>query len=78
MTPPNDEGKGDRYLDPWEPQDATVEGCSQSAKDASTMVSMSLKENRIRVRVDDQGDGSKKYFVLPEDEDAAREMVERD
>lgn len=72
---PSDETKGDSYLDPWDPQDATVEIWSQPAHDESTMVSMSLKENRIRVRVEGHEDGSKKYLVLPEDENAAREIV---
>jgi hypothetical protein len=39
------------------------------------MVDAALTENRIRVRVDPQEDGSTKYFVLPEDEAAAREIV---
>src|ERR1700676_1648838 len=72
---PSDETKGDSYLDPWDPQDATVEIWSQPAHDESTMVSMALRENRIRVRVEGHEDGSKKYLVLPEDENAAREIV---
>jgi hypothetical protein len=71
---PSDEMKGDSYLVPWDPQDATVEVWSQPAHDEYTMVSMSLKENRIGVRVEGQEDGSKKHFVLPE-ENAARESV---
>jgi hypothetical protein len=67
--------KRDSYLDPWYPEDATVEVHSISPSDLRTMPDMALKENRIRVRVDRQEDGSTKYFVLPEDEARAREIV---
>lgn len=63
------------YLEPWYPEDTTAQVWLQEASDASTMVEMSLKENRIRVRVERQEDGSKKYFVLPEDQADAPEIV---
>ncbi len=39
------------------------------------MIEMSLKENRINYRVEEQGEELKKIFVLPEDETRAREIV---
>jgi hypothetical protein len=65
----------DSYLDPWYPEDATVEVHSKPPSDLSSTIGLALKENRIRVRVDRQEDGSTKYFVLPEDEARAREIV---
>lgn len=63
------------YLDPWYPEDATIEIWQRPADDHSTMVESSLQANCIRAREDAQEDGSKKYFVMPEDADAAREIV---
>ena len=69
------ERKRGSYLDPWYPEDATAEVWMQAPSDNSNMVSMAFKENLIRVRIDVQEEGSKKYFVLPEDEVLAREIV---
>lgn len=72
---PQDPHKRDSYLDPWYPEDATIEVWTQPASDTSSGIELSLKENRIRSRIDLQEDGSKKYFVFPEDEADAREIV---
>ena len=63
------------YLDPWYPEDATIEIWQRPADDHSNMVEKSLQANCIRAREDEQQDGSRKYFVMPEDADAAREIV---
>jgi hypothetical protein len=65
---------GDSYLGKWHPLDATVEVWSQSAENTSSVVELSLKENLIRFRSHSQ-DGTRKFFVLPEDESRAREIV---
>jgi hypothetical protein len=64
----------DSYLGEWYPADATVEVWSQSSEDTSSVVELSLKENLIRFRSQSQ-DGTRKFFVLPEDESRAREIV---
>jgi len=63
------------YLDPWHPEDATVEIWTRSADDDSTTVELSLKANCIRAREEMREDGSKKYFVMHADEAVAREIV---
>jgi hypothetical protein len=64
------------YLKRWYPQDACVEIWAQSATDnISSMLELSLRENCIRFRFERQPDGSRKFFVLPEDEFRAREIV---
>ena len=63
------------YLKHWLPEDAIVEIFSQNAADTSSIVELSLRENLIRYRCDLQKDGSRKFFVLPEDEYRAREIV---
>jgi hypothetical protein len=65
---------GDSYLGKWYPEDATVEVWSQSAANTDSAVELSLKENLIRFRSPSQ-DGTRKFFVLPEDESRAREIV---
>lgn len=72
---PEPANKRDSYLEPWYPEDATVEVYSKSPSNLSSTISLALNENRIRVRVDRHDDGSTKYFVLPEDEARAREIV---
>lgn len=71
---PAEEQKGDSFLDPWYPEDATVEIWSGEGSDQS-LVELSMRENRIRTRVDVQENGSRKCFVLPEDESIARKIV---
>src|SRR6266404_2373752 len=67
--------KGSSYLDPWHPEDATVEVFAETPTFESDLIEMSLKENQIRARIEVQGDGLKKVFVFPEDEPAAREII---
>jgi hypothetical protein len=71
---PSAEHGPDSYSDRWYPEDATVEVWSGEGSKQS-LVEMSLKENRIRTRVDVQESGSRKCFVLPEDESIARRIV---
>jgi acylphosphatase len=64
------------YLKTWYLQDASVEIWAQSATDnISSMLELSLKENLIRFRSEQQPDGLRKFFVLPKDEYIAREIV---
>jgi hypothetical protein len=63
------------YLNPWYPEDASIEIWTRPADEHSTVVESCLQANCIRAREDVQRDGSKKYFVMPEDADAAREIV---
>ncbi len=63
------------YLDPWHPEDACVEIWKQSADYEYSTVELSLKANYIRVREEKQDDGSRKYFVMPEDEAIALEII---
>jgi hypothetical protein len=67
--------KGNSYLGPWYPEDATVEVFRETPTFESGLIEMSLKENEIRARIEVQEDGFKKVFVLPEDEAAAKEIV---
>jgi hypothetical protein len=73
---PDEEASSDSYLNGWYPQDASVEVWAQSARDnISSMLELSLRENFIRFRSERQQDGSRKFFVFPEDEYRAREIV---
>jgi hypothetical protein len=63
----------DRYLDPWYPEDATVEVWFQDAEDLFSGVERSL-DAYIRSRCDSDESGGKKILV-PEDESFAREIV---
>jgi hypothetical protein len=65
----------DRYLDPWYPEDATVEVWSQDAEDLSSGIERSLDANCIHSRCDSYEPGGKKILVRPEDESFAREIV---
>jgi hypothetical protein len=69
------EKENDDYLDDWYPEDATVEVWSEAGNHLTWMIEASLRENRIRSRTDKFDDGSRKVFVLPEDEPRAREIV---
>jgi len=53
------ETKRDTYLDPWYPEDATVEVWSQDGDDLSLGIELSLDANRIHCRCDsdEPGDG---------------------
>jgi hypothetical protein len=63
------------YLRRWRPEDATIKVWSQSASDTSSIVELSLKENLIRFRIERGKDGMRQYFVLPNDEFRAREIL---
>jgi hypothetical protein len=65
----------DTYLDPWYPEDATVEVWSQDGNDLSFGIQLSLDANRIHCRCDSDEPGAKKIYVRPEDESFAREIV---
>ena len=65
----------DTYLDPWSPEDATVEVWSEDADDLSIGIERSLDANYIHSRCDSEQSGAKKIFVRPEDESFAREIV---
>jgi hypothetical protein len=65
----------DTYLDPWYPEDATVEVWFQDAEDLSSGIERALDANYIHSRCDSDESGGKKIFVRPEDESFAREIV---
>lgn len=66
----------DTYLDPWYPEDATVEVWSQDGDDdLSSGIQLSLDANRIHCRCDSDKPGAKKIWVRPEDESFAREII---
>ena len=73
-SPPDEEVRNDSYLEPWYPEDATVEIWSQGGDDISSGIEMALKESLIHCRLD-LHDGVRKVFVMPEDEKRAREIV---
>ena len=61
---------GDGY-----PEDATVEVCFEKVPERTWMIELSLRENRIHTRTDVMDDGSRRVFVMPDDEPMAREIV---
>jgi hypothetical protein len=63
------------YLRRWRHEDATLRIWSQSSSDKSSIVGLSLTENLIRYRTERGKDGMRQYFVLPEDELRAREIL---
>lgn len=65
----------DTYLDPWYPEDATVEVWSQNGDDLSSGIQLALDANSIHSFCDSGGPSSKKIYVKPEDESFAREIV---
>lgn len=67
--------KVDTYLKHWDPEKATVEVWSQDASNRSSIVSLSLTENLIHFRLERLDDGRRKFYVLPEDVDRAREIL---
>ena len=73
-SPPDPEPRNDYYLKHWYPEDATVEIWAQDGDDISDGIAMALKENLIHCRSDHQ-DGIHKAFVLPGDEQRAREII---
>jgi hypothetical protein len=67
--------KSSSYLQRWYPEDATVEVWLQKAEDSSSIVELSLNANLMHFRSEPQDDGSRKFFVFPEDADRALEIV---
>jgi hypothetical protein len=61
--------------DNWNPQDATVEVWAESGEETTWMIEASLRENNIYSRTDVLEDGSRKVFVMPNEEARAREIV---
>jgi hypothetical protein len=59
----------------WNPQDATVEVWSENGDETTWMIEASLRENNLYSRTDVLEDGSRKVFVMPDDEARAREIV---
>jgi len=72
---PVEDVHGDWNPTGWFPEDATIQVWSGNPEVSGTIVEMSLKENRINYRVEEQGEELKRVFVLPEDETRAREIV---
>ena len=77
--PAQDDRPAEEVYGDWSPsglhrEDATLEIWRSNPKGGATIVEMSLKENRINYRVE-LGDEFRRVFVLPEDEDRAREIV---
>jgi hypothetical protein len=69
------EGEDDWEPGNWYPEDATVELWSEGSNRLTWMIESSLRENHIHSRTDALEDGSRKVFVLSEDETRAREIV---
>jgi hypothetical protein len=63
------------YLDPWDPDEATVEIWRQETDDYSAGVERALDANYFHCRCESNGPGSKRIFVRPEDEPFARKIV---
>jgi hypothetical protein len=74
MSTPESERRG-LNLGKWHAADAVVEVWSQCAEDRSLIVELSLKTNLIPFRVEMTEGGTRKFFVRPEDESAAREIL---
>lgn len=56
------------------PEDASVEICSLDAPGAASFLESCFKENHIRWRREERG-RTHKFFVVPDDESRAREIV---
>jgi hypothetical protein len=70
-----DQTRADAYLKHWHPGGATAEVWSQGASDTSSIIELSLTENLVHYRSDLAKNGIRKFFVLPEDEPRAREIL---
>lgn len=64
-----------RHSKDWYPEDATIEVTTNSGRSWSSLIISSLRENFIRCRESSGPDGSKRVFVLPEDELRVRQIV---
>lgn len=69
------EAKSHDFLNKWNAKRATVEIGAQGPMDESSIVELSLTENLIHYRVEHLENGARKYFVQPEDEAKAREII---
>jgi hypothetical protein len=67
--------KRDRDPQSWFPEDDPVKVWSGIDTGHSWMIDMCLKENRIPFRAEPNGANLQKYFVLPDDENRAREII---
>ena len=72
---PVTEVRGDWNSKDWHPEDATADVWSGDARQHGWTIELSLKENRINFRTEEQRDSTLKIFVMPEDEPRAREIV---
>jgi hypothetical protein len=72
---PEYERRAHSYLKSWHPEKATVEVWSQVALETPSIVELALRENLIHYRLHRTENGKWKFFVLPEDEPRAREIV---
>ena len=68
------ESRGAVDAENWYPEDAAAEVWEGEPAEAREIVEMSMKENDIRMRWEMQ-DGKPQLFVLPEDEERAKEIV---
>jgi hypothetical protein len=58
----------------WYPEDATAEVCQGELAEARETIEMALRENDVRMRWEME-DGKPRLFVLPEDEEFAKQIV---
>ncbi len=65
----------DQQRTPWRPTDATVEVFVEGGAESASLVESCLLENHISARIDVSKDGSRRLFVMPQDESRAREIV---
>src|SRR5215475_13258949 len=71
MQPSSDRSRNENSYD----GDAEVEVFTQSRQDHSSIVELSLNTNRIRFRTEVEDDGTRRFFVVSEDEAPAREII---
>jgi len=57
------------------PEEASVEICSLDSQDAASFLESCFRKNRIRWRCEIIHGGAHRFFVAPEDESRAREIV---
>jgi len=57
------------------PEEASVEICSLDSQDAASFLESCFRENQIRWRCETIHGGAHRFFVAPEDESRAREIV---
>lgn len=67
--------KRDPSFRKWHSADAVVEVFSQPPENTSSVVELSFKANYVRFRTEVSEDGTRRFFVVPEDEAIAREIL---